>query len=96
MWQHVDVPEQQPAQVAHRAQVCPTQPVSKLQPITHATGAVMSLNKKMYLSLCVSSTNVLTVWFNGAKHSYSEQNHQYLNYSTDFFFFNSMEVENTF
>ena len=63
MWQHVDVPEQQPAQVAHRAQVCPTQPVSKLQPITHTMGAVMSLQKKMYLSLGVSSTNVITIQF---------------------------------
>ena len=36
-------------------------------------GAVTSLNKKTYLSLCVSSTNVITIQFNVAKHSHSEK-----------------------
>ena len=49
-------------------------------------GAVMSLNKKTYLSLCVSSTNVITVRFTGAKRPHSEQSLHSLKYSTDFFF----------
>ena len=50
-------------------------------------GAVMSLNKKTYLSLCVFSTNVITIWFSGAKRSHSKQSLHSLKYSTDFFFF---------
>ena len=50
-------------------------------------GAVTPLNKKTYLSLCVSSTNVITTQFSGAKRSHSEQSLRSLNYSTDFFFF---------
>ena len=64
----------------------PTRPVSKLQPVTHAMGAVMSLDKKTCLSLCVSSTNLTTVRFSGAKRSHSEQSLHSLKYSTDFGF----------
>ena len=58
-------------------------------------GAVTSLNKKTYLSLCVSSTNVITIQLNGAKIHIQKKSHHYLIYSTEFFFI-SMELKNSF
>ena len=49
-------------------------------------GAVTSLNKKTYLSLCVSSTNVITIQLNGAKHSHSEKKPPLFNIFYKFFF----------